>query len=184
VIILNQTPSQYDLALGLPRPLQRYDRIVAHMVLMDIPTLEAVIADIAEALRPGGVLVFSILHPAFFSRAIVDEGPNGERYRKVTGYLAHETRWIESFGRHHHHRPLSWYVDLLCRHGVTVTGLHEPRSLPAADVPEAPFPPCSRSPAGSKAPRRDPERRTLSAHARPEVVPKPAGGRRFPLLAL
>lgn len=54
---------------------------------------------VAAALRPGGVLVFTILYLAFFSWAIVDEGPGGQRYRKVTGYLEHETRW-----RHVKHR--------------------------------------------------------------------------------
>lgn len=128
---------QHDLTCGLPRPLRQYDRIVAHMVLMDVPTLDHLFADVAAALRPGGVFVFSILHPAFFSRAIVDGAPGGERYRKVTGYLDHETRWIESFGGHHHyHRPLSWYVEQIVRCGLAVTGLHEPPTLPGADIPE------------------------------------------------
>lgn len=84
------------------------------MVLMDIPVVDRLLADIAAALRPGGGFVFTILHPAFFSRAIIDEGPGGQRYRKVTGYLDHETRWIESFGGHrHYHRPVSWYIDLV-----------------------------------------------------------------------
>lgn len=127
---------RHDLASGLPHAPARYDRIVAHMVLMDVRDLETLAADIAGSLRPGGVMVFSILHPAFFSRAITDEGPGKARYRKVTGYLEHETRWIESFGGHrHYHRPLSWYIDLLCRNGLVVTGLHEPPTLPPADVP-------------------------------------------------
>lgn len=150
------TFTRHDLATGLPRPRARwperslvlppalppvlppaqYDRIVSHMVLMDIPDLDTLMADIASSLRPGGVMVFSILHPAFFSRAIVDEGPGKERYRKVTGYLEPETRWIESFGGHqHYHRPLSWYVDLVCRNGLVVTGLHEPPTLPSTDIP-------------------------------------------------
>ncbi|MFE3255539.1 hypothetical protein ACFXPS_04105 [Nocardia sp. NPDC059091] len=43
------------------------------------------VTDVAAALPDGGAFVFSILHPAFFSQNIVDEGPGGERYRKVTG---------------------------------------------------------------------------------------------------
>lgn len=129
---------QHDLTLGLPRPLRRFDRIVAHMVLMDVPRLGPLLADAAASLRSGGVFVFSILHPAFFSRAIVDEAPDGERYRKVTGYLDHETRWIESFGGHHHyHRPLSWYFEELVRNGFVVSGLHEPPTLPGEAIPEA-----------------------------------------------
>lgn len=127
----------YDLRLGLPRPLGRYDRIVAHMVLMDVPDLGPLISDVADALSSTGVFVFSILHPAFFSRPIVVEpGPDGERYRKITGYLDQETRWIQSFGGHnHYHRPLSWYFQLLRRHGLVVTDFHEPPSLPADDMP-------------------------------------------------
>lgn len=129
---------QHDLVRGLPRPLKSFDRVVAHMVLMDLPRLDRLLADVAASLRPEGTLVFSILHPAFYSRAIVDEGPAGERYRKVTGYLGHETRWVESFGGHHHyHRPLSWYVEQLVDHGFVMTGLHEPPTLPVTDIPEA-----------------------------------------------
>jgi SAM-dependent methyltransferase len=127
---------QHDLSLGLPEGLGGYDRVVAHMVLMDIPELDQLLADVAAKLRPSGVFVFSILHPAFYSRAIVDDGP-GERYRKVPDYLGHETRWVTSFGGHqHYHRPLSWYVDRLVAHGLLVNGLHEPPSLPREDVPE------------------------------------------------
>lgn len=128
---------QCDLVRGLPWPEQRFDRIVAHMVLMDIPVLDRLLASVAAAIRPGGVFVFTILHPAFFSQAIVDEGPGGQRYRKVTGYLRHQTRWIESFGGHrHYHRPVSWYIEQLVMHGLVVTGLHEPPSLPNSDIPE------------------------------------------------
>lgn len=129
---------QHDLVLGLPWPERRFDRIVAHTVLMDIPVLDRLLADVAAALRPGGVFVFTILHPAFFSQAIVDEGPGGQRYRKVTGYLSHQTRWIGAFGGHrHYHRPLSWYIEQLVTQGLVVTGLHEPPSLPREDIPEA-----------------------------------------------
>jgi SAM-dependent methyltransferase len=145
-VLLARARSQYpqvvfeqrDLVLGLPRPSPRFDRIVAHMVLMDIPDLDRLLADVAAALRPGGVFVFTILHPAFFSRAVVDEGPGGQRYRRVTGYLEHETRWITTFGGHrHYHRPLSWYVGQLVGQGLVITGLHEPPSLPPAETPEA-----------------------------------------------
>lgn len=128
---------QHDLARGLPEAARRYDRVVAHMVLMDIPVLDRLIADVAAALKDSGVFVFSILHPAFFSHAIVDD-PDGNRYRKVTGYLEPKTRWVDSFGGHrHYHRPLSWYVEQLTAHGLVVTGIHEPPSLPHNDIPEA-----------------------------------------------
>ncbi|WP_250029605.1 class I SAM-dependent DNA methyltransferase [Paractinoplanes maris] len=121
----------HDLTEGLPPSGVRFHGVVAHMVLMDLPELAPLIADVRACLEPGGVFVFSILHPSFFAQAPVEDAATGERYRKVTGYLNHERRWITTFGGHHHyHRPLSWYVDLLARNGLAVTGLHEPPTLP------------------------------------------------------
>ena len=48
-------------------------------MLMDLPDLDRLVATLAAALRPGGVFVFSILHPAFFGRATVGGGDRGER---------------------------------------------------------------------------------------------------------
>lgn len=127
----------HDLTTGLPHPVQTYHGVIAHMVLMDLPTLEPLIADVRASLTPDGVFVFSILHPCFFAQTPVEDTTTGERYRKVTGYLHHERRWITSFGGHHHyHRPLSWYIDLLTRNDLVVTGLYEPPSLPAHLDPE------------------------------------------------
>jgi 2-polyprenyl-3-methyl-5-hydroxy-6-metoxy-1,4-benzoquinol methylase len=127
----NVTFAAHDLTTGLPRPLQTYHAVIAHMVLMDLPELESLIADVRACLAPDAVFVFSILHPCFFGQNPAQD-VTGERYRKVTGYLHHQRRWIASFGGHHHyHRPLSWYVDLLARNRLVVTGLHEPPTLPA-----------------------------------------------------
>lgn len=128
----------HDLTAGLPRPLQAYHAVVAHMVFMDLPELEPLLADVRASLTTDGVLAFSLLHPCFFAQAPVEEPSTGERYRKVTGYLHHERRWITAFGGHHHyHRPLSWYVELLTRNGFVVTGLHEPPTLPSHTRPDA-----------------------------------------------
>ncbi|MCK9897705.1 methyltransferase domain-containing protein [Frankia sp. AgB32] len=122
----------HDLTAGLPSPPRTYDRIVSHMVLMDIPVLDRLLADVTSALSRDGVFVFSILHPCFFDQAPVQDADTGQWHRHVRGYLEHEQRWIASFGGHtHYHRPLSWYVDRLAAHGLAVTGLHEPATLPA-----------------------------------------------------
>jgi len=52
----------HDLTDGLPRPLGSIDAIVSHMVLMDLPALDALITDVRAALAPDGVFVF--LDPA------------------------------------------------------------------------------------------------------------------------
>jgi predicted TPR repeat methyltransferase len=128
----------HDLTRGLPSPGQSYHAVVAHMVLMDLPELEKLVQDIRASLTSEGVFVFSILHPAFFHQNPIKDSGTAQRYRKVTGYLEHERRWIATFGGHHHyHRPLSWYFDLLTRNGFVVTGLHEPPTLPGHDEPES-----------------------------------------------
>lgn len=128
----------HDLTHGLPSPAQSYHAVVAHMVLMDLPELEKLVQDVRASLTSDGVFVFSILHPCFFDQNPVQEPGTGQRYRKVTGYLEHERRWITTFGGHnHYHRPLSWYFDLLTREGFVVTGLHEPPTLPGHGEPES-----------------------------------------------
>jgi len=115
-----------DLADGPP-----YDRIVALMVLMDVPVLEPLMADVARALAPDGRLVLTIPHPCFWSQSPVEDPQTGERYRKVRAYLPHEQRWVESFGGHrHYHRPLGWYVERLAEVGLAVTRLAEPPTPP------------------------------------------------------
>lgn len=124
-----------DLTVGLPAAAAGpFDVVVSHMVLMDLPLLDRLLADVAARLAYGGVLVASLLHPAFFRQQPADDG---ERHRRVTGYLAHEEWWIETFGGHrHYHRPLAWYVGRLRAAGLVVVDLDEPPSLPHHRAPE------------------------------------------------
>ena len=121
-----------DLAAGLEDVVgSGFDRVVALMVLMDIPTLGPLVADVARVLSPGGRFIFTILHPCFWSQSPVEDPVTGERYRKVRGYLGHEQRWVDSFGGHrHYHRPLSWYFEQLGAVGLAVTRMAEPATLP------------------------------------------------------
>ena len=131
---------QADLTTGLPPELGqwRFDRAIALMVLMDLPELDQLLADIARGLQTGGRLVVTMTHPAFFSHKPVTDEASGERYRRVTGYLAPEQRWVKSFGGHrHYHRPLGWYVDCLAGHGFAVTKLFEPATPPPDGRPES-----------------------------------------------
>jgi len=124
-----------DLTEGLPpEAAGPFDVVVSHMVLMDLPVLDAVLRDTAARLADDGVLVASILHPAFFRQEPVLDG---QRHRRVTGYLEHEEWWIESFGGHrHYHRPLAWYVQRLRDAGLVLVDLDEPPSLPAHGAPQ------------------------------------------------
>lgn len=112
-----------------------YDLVVSHMVVMDLPHVDHMLADVASRLADDGVLLVTVLHPAFFNQQPVYEG---ERHRRVTGYLQHEEWWIEPFGGHrHYHRPLGWYVQELRRAGMAVVDLDEPPALPHEPGPES-----------------------------------------------
>ncbi|MBO0921451.1 class I SAM-dependent methyltransferase [Cellulomonas sp. zg-ZUI222] len=124
-----------DLTAGVPNGATGpFDAVVSHMVLMDVPVLDRLLADVASLLTDDGVLIATLLHPAFFHQQPVYDD---ERHRRVTGYLEHEERWIDTFGGHrHYHRPLTWYVQQLRAAGLVLVDLDEPPSLPARRVPE------------------------------------------------
>lgn len=107
-----------DLRAGIEG---EYDAVVVLMVLMDLPDL----AVLRPHVRDGGVLLATILHPAFFLQKTVDDELGG--YREVRRYLDEEEWWIESFGGHrHYHRPISSYVSWISSLGLGVVELFEP----------------------------------------------------------
>jgi SAM-dependent methyltransferase len=121
---------RHDLAGdGLPTD-RRYHRIVAHMVLMDLPQLDPVLGFVRHALEPDGRFVFTIPHPCFFNYGTRTDPATGALYCGVTGYLEPAEWWIETYGGHrHYHRSLSAYVEALHAHGLAVTRLYEPPQL-------------------------------------------------------
>ena len=116
----------HDLSQGLPPQERRFDRIVANMVLMDIPDLSQLMRDVRAALASGGKLIFTMQHPCFFNiKSHRDE--EGHLFKKLTGYLQPETWRMEGFGGHnHYHRSLTFYFDLLRENRLAVTRFYEP----------------------------------------------------------
>ena len=116
-----------DLTTG-PLPTDRhYDRVVAHMVLMDLPDIDRTIAFVRSVLAPGGRFVFTMPHPCFFNYKTRLDPDTGELYCGVANYLAPAEWWVETYGGHrHYHRSLSFYSEALSRHGLAVTRVYEP----------------------------------------------------------
>ncbi|MBV9470540.1 MAG: class I SAM-dependent methyltransferase [Abitibacteriaceae bacterium] len=124
---------EHDLLEGLPPLGDAFDRIVANMVLMDIPNLTRLMSAVREVLEPQGKFIFTMPHPCFFNlKSHRDE--EGRLYKKVTGYLQPEVWLIEGFGGHnHYHRSLTFYFDHLRANRLAVTRLYEPK--PQSDTP-------------------------------------------------
>ncbi|WP_157983776.1 class I SAM-dependent methyltransferase [Nesterenkonia muleiensis] len=125
----------HDLDTGLPPGIGRFDAAIAHMVLMDLSRLSPLLNDVQRLLKPGGVLVAAILHPAFFNQKV--QRADDAWFRQVTSYLTPQRWWIDSFGGHwHYHRPLEFYIGELSAAGFVMTSLSEPRSLPHDQLDE------------------------------------------------
>jgi 2-polyprenyl-3-methyl-5-hydroxy-6-metoxy-1,4-benzoquinol methylase len=125
--------------------MERVDKAVCTMAIMDMPEVVPLFAALRNVLSPAGIFVFSIVHPCFHSAGIQRFAEIGEESAgrhvtrtgvKVFSYLSPSARKTEGIVgqpelQWFFHRPLS----LLFRHGFdagfSVDGLEEPR-LPAA----------------------------------------------------
>ncbi len=127
----------HDLSQGLPPVAYHFERIVANMVLMDIPDLSQLMRDVRVSLKPGGKLIFTMQHPCFFNiKSHRDE--EGHLFKKLTGYLQPEIWRMESFGGHnHYHRSLTFYFDLLRENDLAVTRFYEPPHQSATERTQA-----------------------------------------------
>ncbi|MHB1584447.1 MAG: class I SAM-dependent methyltransferase [Acidimicrobiales bacterium] len=124
-----------DLTSGLPDlGGRKFHRIVAQMVLMDMPSVDRLLRDIGHSLLPNGRFVFTLPHPAFSFRP-ARAGGDGDAGGDVGGgvddgggigdYLRPGVRRTAPADRPHHHRPLGWYVALLAESGMAVVRLFE-----------------------------------------------------------
>lgn len=120
-----------------------FDAVVSNLVLQDVRDYRKALGEIARVLKPGGRLVFSIMHPAFASPPIRgwvqeprDSNRNEDRqYVKVDRYFDRTTEaWgfgdgprVTSF-----HRPLRDYFEALSDAGFVVRRLEEPVPSPEA----------------------------------------------------
>jgi ubiquinone/menaquinone biosynthesis C-methylase UbiE len=123
------------LALGEPGS---FDAVVCNMAIMDMESIEPMVAASSRLLTPAGRFVFSTLHPAFNSgnvRPMVEldmEGSLTETYSvRVSSYsrssvgrgVAIPGQPVEQW---YFHRPLSMILEPFFDHGFAVDGLEEP----------------------------------------------------------
>ncbi len=120
------TFSVADLAAGLPDLDIKFNSIISHMVVMDIPEIKTLFNSVSQALLPGGEFFFTLPHPCFFQQKS-HQDDIGQWFKKVTNYLTPEVRRIDSFGGHnHYHRTIDEYVTALNQAGLLVFQFHEP----------------------------------------------------------
>ena len=107
-----------------------YDMAVCYLSLIDMPDLDAALARIVAAIRPGGHLLIANL--TSFNTAAVHLGwvkpLVGEPSFPIDHYLDERPRRTAWLGVDiiNHHRPLKRYMQALLGHGLALTHFDEP----------------------------------------------------------
>jgi 2-polyprenyl-3-methyl-5-hydroxy-6-metoxy-1,4-benzoquinol methylase len=104
-----------------------YDTVTCNFGLSDIDDLDGALAAVSAALRPGGRLVFSILHPCFpGADDIAGSWPGDGRYYDEGWWLPTCPRSALRRQVGGTHRTLATYLNTLRRHGLWLDEAAEP----------------------------------------------------------
>jgi hypothetical protein len=118
---------------------KQFDAAVCTMALMDMAAIDPLFTALAKLLKPGGCLVFSVLHPCFNSGRVMQvreredvAGQIVDRYFvRVSGYIDPLThQGVAMIGQpvpqYYFHRPLSLLLNPAFEAGFVLDGLAEP----------------------------------------------------------
>lgn len=136
--VLDATDEQALLALGN----SAYDSALCNMALFDIADIEPLFHALPKLLKPGGVFVFTLTHPAFNNAScmhVVEERDNGGVIEtvysvKVSRYMTpFQSRGLAMRGQPqaqlYFDRPLQYYLNLGFQNGFVLDGFEE-RAFP------------------------------------------------------
>jgi 2-polyprenyl-3-methyl-5-hydroxy-6-metoxy-1,4-benzoquinol methylase len=118
-----------------------FDRVVCNFGLSDIDDFDGIVATFTRVLEPGGVFVFSIMHPCFPGWADVlpgDSPPDGGYFTEcwwaaaATGPSTDPRNTVGT-----NHRMVSTYFNTFARAGLMLEAVCEPEPGPDWRLPEA-----------------------------------------------
>jgi SAM-dependent methyltransferase len=107
---------------------QKYDMLIANMVLMDVLNLDAFLIAASRVLKTRGRLVFSITHPWFWPRYAAYEMAPWFDYQETLTIEAPFSITNEPGGppSTHVHRPLAAYINSISKAGFRIVDFREP----------------------------------------------------------
>ena len=126
-------PNTRFLVMDITKPLAfadgEFDVVFCNQVLMDIAHIAPVFSECRRILKPGGILYYGIVHPAFYDGTWIHDA-SGYAYAKgmdryLTPYQECSWFWGETT---HFHRPLSEYLNMAAQCGLVLTQTLEPRT--------------------------------------------------------
>ena len=116
-----------------------FDKAVSNMAIMDISDISPLMKAVYEMLKPGGIFVFSSVHPCF-------QTPNMRKFSEINDYsgqasirmgiqtyeyIKPKTHEVTALARNdkrvlHFHRPLSMILNICFETGFVLDGIEEP----------------------------------------------------------
>lgn len=121
--------SVMDITMPFSFENNQFDVVFSNQVFMDIKDIDFVFSECKRILKIGGILYYSIVHPAFYdSHWQKDE--NGYRYAKVMDKYIKPYQFTQEFWgeTEHFHRPLSYYLNVAAKNGFFLKETCEPIS--------------------------------------------------------
>ena len=121
--------SVMDITMPFTFENNQFDVVFSNQVLMDIEDIDFVFSECKRILKTGGILYYSIVHPAFYD-CHWQKDESGYRYAKVMDkyikpYQCTQEFWGET---EHFHRPLSYYLNVAAKNGFVLKETCEPVS--------------------------------------------------------
>jgi 2-polyprenyl-3-methyl-5-hydroxy-6-metoxy-1,4-benzoquinol methylase len=128
-----------------------FDSALCNMALFDIADVEPLFQALPKLLKPGGIFVFSLTHPAFNNASAIhtveemdDEGEIKTLYsikisRYMTPYLAHGVAVRgQTQPQVYFERPLQYYLNQAFQNGFVLDGFEE-RAFPPGHPHQSPL---------------------------------------------
>ena len=120
---------------------KKFDSALSNMALFDMPEIEPLFRVLPRILKPNGIFVFSLMHPAFNNPSVALMAEEWDDGQIQTRYAVKTSRYINQFQsaglalrnqpkpQLYFHRPLKDYMNIAFTHGFILDGFDE-RAFP------------------------------------------------------
>jgi 2-polyprenyl-3-methyl-5-hydroxy-6-metoxy-1,4-benzoquinol methylase len=120
---------------------RKFDSALSNMALFDMPEIEPLFKALSRLLKPNGIFVFSLMHPAFNNPSVALMAEEWDDGQIQTRYAVKVPRYINQFQSQgnalrnqpkpqlYFHRPIKDYLNLAFQNGFVLDGFDE-RAFP------------------------------------------------------